>query len=66
MPLIDCIQVFDWNTLPTDALVVDVGGGLGFSCKTILKAYPKLRCIVQDIPTVIDDGIKVSATYLYS
>jgi hypothetical protein len=30
--------VFDWDTLPDDSVVVDVGGGVVTSARTILKA----------------------------
>ncbi|KAF9457494.1 O-methyltransferase [Collybia nuda] len=52
------LELFDWSTLPANSLVVDVGGGIGFSCRTILGAHPQLRCVVQDIPRIVEDGTK--------
>jgi hypothetical protein len=45
--------------LKQDALVVDVGGGVGFTTLQLIKAYPHLRYVVLDRPKIIDDGIKV-------
>ncbi|KAG5727433.1 Sterigmatocystin 8-O-methyltransferase [Termitomyces sp. T112] len=52
------LELFDWSALPEDALVVDVGGGIGSSARTVLDAYPKLKFVVQDMPQVVDDGAK--------
>jgi hypothetical protein len=50
---------FDWKSLPQDALVVDVGGGVGSSSLELLKYYPQLRFVIQDKPKVVEDGKKV-------
>jgi O-methyltransferase domain len=50
---------FDWKSLPQDALVVDVGGGVGSSSLQLLKHYPQLRFVIQERPKVIEDGKKV-------
>jgi len=50
---------FDWKSLPQDALVVDVGGGVGSSSLQLLKQYPQLRFVIQERPKVIEDGKKV-------
>lgn len=39
--------------------VVDVGGGLGSTSTVLTKAYPNLKIILQDRPTIIDDAKKV-------
>jgi 16S rRNA A1518/A1519 N6-dimethyltransferase RsmA/KsgA/DIM1 with predicted DNA glycosylase/AP lyase activity len=56
------LKGFDWKGLKENALVVDVGGGVGSTTLQLLKAYPHLRYIVQDRPHVIADGIKVRAS----
>ncbi|KAJ7149189.1 O-methyltransferase [Mycena crocata] len=46
-------QGFDWSLLPSNDLIVDVGGGIGHSSLTIAKRYPHLRIINQDLgPTL--------------
>lgn len=54
-----CIIGFDWKSVTQDALVVDIGGGLGSSTLQLFKAYPHLRYVVQDRPNVISDAAKV-------
>ncbi|XP_059291250.1 trans-resveratrol di-O-methyltransferase-like [Lycium ferocissimum] len=44
----DCKQVFE----EVDSLV-DVGGGTGVIAKTILAAFPRLKCTVLDLPHVV-------------
>jgi hypothetical protein len=50
---------FDWKSLKQDALVVDVGGGVGSATLHLMKDYPHLRYVVQDRPKVIADAVKV-------
>ncbi|KAF9459996.1 O-methyltransferase [Collybia nuda] len=50
------LQGFDWGSLPSKALVVDVGGGMGHTTKKICEAYPDLKYVVQDRPMVIEQG----------
>ncbi|KAF4564046.1 hypothetical protein EYR36_003297 [Pleurotus pulmonarius] len=40
--------IYPWGSLPTDAIVVDVGGGNGHATLDLLKAFPALKIIVQD------------------
>src|SRR5260370_32740262 len=51
---------YDWKALPKGSVVVDVGGGVGSVTKVLVKAHPHLKFIIQDRPTVIADGLKVS------
>lgn len=53
------LEGFDWKSLAADALVVDVGGGAGWTTLLLKKAYPHLRYIVEDRPIVVAHGIKV-------
>ncbi|KAG6860183.1 hypothetical protein C0995_014728 [Termitomyces sp. Mi166 len=52
------LELFNWSALPEDALVVDIGGGIGTSARTVLNAYPKLKFVIQDLPRVVNDGTK--------
>ncbi|KIL66630.1 hypothetical protein M378DRAFT_160640, partial [Amanita muscaria Koide BX008] len=53
------LQAYDWQSLPKDALVVDVGGGVGTVSMTLAKEHPNLKIIIQDQPGVVENGIKV-------
>ncbi|EPS38464.1 hypothetical protein H072_7779 [Dactylellina haptotyla CBS 200.50] len=39
---------YDWNKLPKDATIVDVGGATGFVSQEIAKDHPDFKFIVQD------------------
>ncbi|RYP27843.1 hypothetical protein DL767_007491 [Monosporascus sp. MG133] len=50
------VSGFDWAGLGK-AMVI--GGNIGHSCVTLAKAFPNLEFIIQDIPHVVEEGIKV-------
>lgn len=50
------LNLFDWASLPNEALVVDVGGGVGASTLPLARSFPRLRYVVQDRPAVIVDA----------
>ncbi|KAK0458974.1 O-methyltransferase-domain-containing protein [Desarmillaria tabescens] len=52
------LKGFSWGNLPDNSIVVDVGGGIGVSSITLVKAHPHIRCIIQDRPPVIAQGKK--------
>ncbi|KAF2235852.1 S-adenosyl-L-methionine-dependent methyltransferase [Viridothelium virens] len=50
--------VFDgYQEHVSDVSFVDVGGGLGHECQTLLKKFPNVkgRIVLEDLPHVIDD-----------
>ncbi|EIM90615.1 S-adenosyl-L-methionine-dependent methyltransferase [Stereum hirsutum FP-91666 SS1] len=47
---------FAWSDLNTDAIVVDVGSGVGATSLVLSKAHPKLHAILQDKQPVIDNA----------
>lgn len=49
---------FKWAELPPNAVVVDVGGGMGHLTMRLAKNVPNLKYIVQDRPSVIVQGRK--------
>jgi cyclopropane fatty-acyl-phospholipid synthase-like methyltransferase len=56
------IQAYDFGGIKT---LVDVGGGLGGTLTAILAAFPRLRGVVFDLPTVADAAItKIAAAGL--
>ncbi|KAF9032715.1 O-methyltransferase [Hymenopellis radicata] len=46
---------FDWPSLPDNAVVVDVGGGVGRASLSIARTCPKLSIKVQDLPVLEND-----------
>jgi len=50
------VRAFPWNTLPAGSTVVDYGGGNGHATLTLLRAYPHLKIVVQDLPPVLNEA----------
>ncbi|KAL0952701.1 hypothetical protein HGRIS_006937 [Hohenbuehelia grisea] len=50
------LSAFDWQSLPTDSVVVDIGGGIGHAMLPLVKRYPQLKIVVQDLPSVVEDA----------
>ncbi|KAJ6568457.1 O-methyltransferase-domain-containing protein [Mycena sp. CBHHK59/15] len=50
------------DTLPADAVVVDVGGSVGSVTLKLAKAFPHLKYVVQDLQKEIAEGEKFWAT----
>ncbi|KAK6511688.1 hypothetical protein TWF481_000596 [Arthrobotrys musiformis] len=42
------VKGYDWDKLPKDATIVDVGGATGFVCVELAKAHPEFKFIVED------------------
>ncbi|KAL0564998.1 hypothetical protein V5O48_017036, partial [Marasmius crinis-equi] len=54
---LDCLsRAYDWDALPRNAIVVDVGGGVGTISLELAKRYPDLKLVVQDLPGFIEKG----------
>lgn len=53
---------FNWRDLADDALIVDVGGGVGSQCMVLADAFKdcKFRFVVQDRQSVIKEAATVS------
>lgn len=54
--MIEGITAFDWKSLPKDAVVVDVGGGVGTSSLALAKNTSDIKIVVQDLPSVVEEG----------
>ena len=48
------VNGYAWAALQEDAVVVDVGGSHGSVSREIVKNFPQIRCVVQDLPDVIE------------
>ena len=53
------ISGYDWKSLPSGSVVVDVGGGIGSQSLALAKAYDHLKFVVQDRDSVVADAVKV-------
>ncbi|KAF7288814.1 S-adenosyl-L-methionine-dependent methyltransferase [Mycena chlorophos] len=47
------VTAFPWSTLPKNAKIVDVGGGIGTSCFGLARHFPEFKLVVQDLPQVV-------------
>jgi len=50
------LKAFDWQALPQDAVVVDVGGGVGAVSLALAKSHSHLKIVIQDRPAVVEEG----------
>jgi hypothetical protein len=46
-----------WDDGDWPALMVDIGGSHGSICIELLRKYPNLKCIVEDLPEVVQTAI---------
>lgn len=49
-------KVYPWESLPKDTVLCDVGGGKGHAALTVLKAFPHMKAVVQDLDHVVYAG----------
>ncbi|EIM90605.1 S-adenosyl-L-methionine-dependent methyltransferase [Stereum hirsutum FP-91666 SS1] len=49
-------KVYPWQSLPSGTTICDVGGGNGHAMLNLLKAFPHLRVVVQDLKAAVEDG----------
>jgi SAM-dependent methyltransferase len=47
---------YSWSELPSNAVIVDVGGGKGFACRALAELHPRYRFIVQDLEGTVAAG----------
>ena len=50
---------FNWADLKHNALIVDVGGGIGAQSMTLAQNHAHLRFVVQDREEVLQDALTV-------
>ncbi|TFK37922.1 O-methyltransferase [Crucibulum laeve] len=49
-------RAFNWNILGKDAIVVDVGGGIGIATMPLARRYTEINIVIQDLPNVVEEG----------
>jgi hypothetical protein len=59
------ITAFPWGDLPKGSKLCDIGGGKGHAALGILKAFPGLRAVIQDLPGVIADAKEVCSGHIF-
>ena len=50
---------YPWESLGKDATVVDVGGGTGHIMMAVLRKFPQLKIVVQDVESAVSVGKRV-------
>ncbi|KAF5365406.1 hypothetical protein D9757_011662 [Collybiopsis confluens] len=50
------LKGFEWSALAKNALIVDVGGGIGSVSLEIARANPDLRFLIQEKQAVVQEG----------
>ena len=56
-----CFRIaYVWDKVPRDATICDVGGGNGHAMLGLIKEYPHIKVVLQDLPAVIQQGKDVS------
>ncbi|KAF8326437.1 S-adenosyl-L-methionine-dependent methyltransferase, partial [Amanita rubescens] len=53
------LSAYDWKSLPQDALVVDVGGGIGSAPLALARDHSNLKIVIQDRQPVVENGIAI-------
>ncbi|KAF9479526.1 S-adenosyl-L-methionine-dependent methyltransferase [Pholiota conissans] len=47
---------YAWESVPVDSTICDVGGGNGHAMLGLVKKFPQLKVILQDLPAVVQQG----------
>jgi len=55
-------HAFEWEILPSNATVVDVGGGTGTSMLKLAREFGEINLVVQDLPPVVAEAEKLWRT----
>ncbi|KAF5310051.1 hypothetical protein D9619_010480 [Psilocybe cf. subviscida] len=49
-------KVYNWDEVPADSTVCDVGSGNGHVTMALVKEFPKIRLVLQDKAVVMEQG----------
>lgn len=58
--ILSLIPAYAWDQVPRDSVVCDIGGGNGHASLGLVKAYPHLKIVLQDLPATIEQGREAS------
>ncbi|TFK47370.1 O-methyltransferase [Heliocybe sulcata] len=50
------LQGFDWGSLKSDDVIVDVGGGTGMPAMIVARAFQNMKIVIQEREQVVKDG----------
>ncbi|KAG5331582.1 hypothetical protein C0989_007906 [Termitomyces sp. Mn162] len=50
------LKAYDWKKLPRGSVIVDVGGGVGSDSLSLIREFPTLDIVIQDLAPVIEDA----------
>ena len=53
-PKLFLAEAFDWNILPAESTIVDMGGSTGHISAQLANTFPHLKFVVQDLPKTIE------------
>ncbi|KAK2463352.1 hypothetical protein APHAL10511_004663 [Amanita phalloides] len=52
------LEAYDWKSLPDNAILVDVGGGIGTTSMILARNFEHLQIVIQDRPPVLKDAVE--------
>ena len=58
-----CLIAYPWGSLAEGTTICDLGGGNGHATLDLLKKFPQLRIVLQDLESVVEEGRKVRIFY---
>lgn len=64
--LITLSAAYPWASLPEGTTVCDLGGGNGHVTLDLIRSFPQLRIVLQDLQSVVDEGRKVRSSHGYN
>ncbi|KJA18249.1 hypothetical protein HYPSUDRAFT_70031 [Hypholoma sublateritium FD-334 SS-4] len=47
---------YEWDRVPADSVVCDIGGGNGHATMGLVKQFPHLKIVLQDLAPVVQQG----------
>jgi tRNA G46 methylase TrmB len=66
--LVSNLQLFflayAWDKVPADSVICDIGGGNGHATLGLVKKFPHLKIVVQDLAVVVHQGREVSSSFV--